>query len=255
MRKIVLVTGGFDPLHSGHLAYLKAAKDLGDELWVGLNSNDWLARKKGRHFMEFSERSEIIKNLKMVKHAFSFNDKDGTANDAIHYTINKISKDDVVIFANGGDRDQDNIPENLEYKNSKNVEFIYGVGGEDKQNSSSWILEDWKDVKTHRNWGWYRVFDEKKGIKVKELVIKPNSSLSDQRHFKRSEHWYILQGNCKLLLEEENEIKEVNLSQHDTLIIKKGTWHKAINETNNPCNVLEVQYGESCIEEDIERRG
>jgi cytidyltransferase-like protein len=60
-KKIVLVTGGFDPLHSGHIAYFEAAKQLGDELWVGLNSDSWLANKKGRHFMPITERASIVK--------------------------------------------------------------------------------------------------------------------------------------------------------------------------------------------------
>ena len=63
MRKIVLVTGGFDPLHTGHIAYFKSAKEKGDELWVGLNSDNWLTEKKGKPFMNINERKEIIQNL------------------------------------------------------------------------------------------------------------------------------------------------------------------------------------------------
>ena len=66
VEKYVLVTGGFDPLHSGHIAYFKEAKKLGTKLIVGLNSDDWLARKKGRPFMPFSERLSIIKEMKIV---------------------------------------------------------------------------------------------------------------------------------------------------------------------------------------------
>jgi len=64
--KIVLVTGGFDPLHSGHIEYFKAAKNLGDKLIVGLNSDAWLSRKKGRAFMPCNARVAIIENLLTV---------------------------------------------------------------------------------------------------------------------------------------------------------------------------------------------
>ena len=107
---------------------------------------------------------------------------------------------------------------------------------------------------TSSSWGWYRVFHQTEGIKVKELVIEPNNNLSDQRHLKRSEHWYILEGECRILLEENGNKKEVTLKEHETLVINKRTWHKAINEKTFPCSVLEVQYGDACVEDDIERR-
>ena len=65
-KTTVLVTGGFDPLHSGHLAYFKEAKKLGETLVVGVNSDSWLTRKKGKAFMPLSERAEIIKGLSVV---------------------------------------------------------------------------------------------------------------------------------------------------------------------------------------------
>ena len=61
--KVVLVTGGFDPIHSGHIAYFKAARALGDKLIVGVNSDSWLTRKKGRSFMPVNERVTIIENI------------------------------------------------------------------------------------------------------------------------------------------------------------------------------------------------
>ena len=79
----VLVTGGFDPLHSGHLEYFKEAKKLGDELIVGINSDEWLTRKKGRPFMPFKERLAIIRALEMVDDVLSFDDSDDTACGAI----------------------------------------------------------------------------------------------------------------------------------------------------------------------------
>ena len=74
MKRIVLVTGGFDPLHSGHIDYFNEAKELGDELWVGINSDEWLVRKKGKPFLPIGERAYIIRHLVMVNKVISFDD-------------------------------------------------------------------------------------------------------------------------------------------------------------------------------------
>ena len=146
MRKIVLVTGGFDPLHTGHIAYFKSAKEKGDELWVGLNSDNWLMKKKGKPFMPINERKEIIQNLVMVDKVILFDDKDNSSNDAILKALKFCSSKEQIIFANGGDRNKNNIPEVKQYKNNPNIKFIFGVGG-NKKNSSSKILKAWTDFK------------------------------------------------------------------------------------------------------------
>ena len=140
MSTVTIVTGGFDPLHSGHIAYFKAAKELGNPLCVGVNSDEWLTRKKGKPFMPMSERMTIIKELKCIDFAIEFNDKDGSACDAINMALDIFDK---VLFCNGGDRGSVNTPEYNEYRNDKRVEFKWGVGGNDKKNSSSWILKKW----------------------------------------------------------------------------------------------------------------
>ena len=87
MNNVVLVTGGFDPLHSGHIAYFKAAKELGDYLVVGINSDKWLTQKKGRPFMPWQERAAIVGNLSMVDEVIAFDDGDGTASAAIEQVL------------------------------------------------------------------------------------------------------------------------------------------------------------------------
>ena len=251
--KVVLVTGGFDPLHSGHISYFKEAKKLGDKLVVGLNSDEWLTRKKGKPFMPIQERVEIVKNLQMVDDVLVWDDEDDSASGAIFKLMATSGYNCDVIFANGGDRTKDNIPEMKLW--SDKVEFVFGVGGSHKQNSSSWILEEYKHPKTQRNWGWYRVLDEKPGYKVKELVINPNSSLRMQRHFKRSEHWYVLKGTCNIITDGPAGRQERQMEANSPgYSIGKETWHKGVNPLNTPCHILEVQYGEECIEEDIERK-
>ena len=166
--KIVLVTGGFDPLHSGHIKYLREAAQLGDKLIVGVNSDNWLERKKGRAFMPLYERQLIVSSIDGVDAAYRFNDDDGSACAFIEDMKAQYPGDEI-IFANGGDRTKENIPE----MRVNDVEFVFGVGGQDKQNSSSWILGEWKSPKTERPWGYYRVLHEVSGTKVKELTINP----------------------------------------------------------------------------------
>jgi cytidyltransferase-like protein len=143
--KIVLVTGGFDPLHSGHIEYFRSAKSFGDQLIVGLNSDEWLARKKGQPFMPLSERRIIVGNLKDVTATIVYNDDDGSSCKAIEQLLLHCSPDDELIFANGGDRTKENIPE-MSITDSR-VKFMFGVGGENKINSSSWILRQWDNWK------------------------------------------------------------------------------------------------------------
>ena len=252
MNKVVLVTGGFDPLHSGHIAYFKAARELGDHLVVGVNSDEWLTRKKGRPFMPFEERCAIIKELACVDQVIGFNDSDDTANHAIFQLQSTTGSGTKIIFANGGDRTKSNIPE-MQYTN---VEFAFGVGGENKANSSSWILDEWKTQKTERDWGYWRVLDDRpeKGYKVKELVIYPGKALSDQKHFKRSEEWNVLEGTVKMDTEWNSIQSSILLEQKSrTFEIGKEVWHKASNPGTENTHILEIQWGE-CYEEDIERR-
>jgi D-beta-D-heptose 7-phosphate kinase/D-beta-D-heptose 1-phosphate adenosyltransferase len=143
MPKLVLITGGFDPVHSGHIEYINAAKRLGDYLFVGLNSDDWLTKKKGKPFMTWNERHIILANLRSVDDVFAFDDSDGTATDAIR-RIREENPDHTIVFANGGDRTKENIPEMSCGIND--VEFIFGIGGIEKMNSSSWILKKWNEA-------------------------------------------------------------------------------------------------------------
>jgi D-beta-D-heptose 7-phosphate kinase/D-beta-D-heptose 1-phosphate adenosyltransferase len=251
-EKVILVTGGFDPLHSGHIEYFKAAKALGDVLVVGINSDSWLKRKKGKAFYSWQERFAIINNLGMVDHVIEFNDDNNNSINAIELTKQMFPVSNV-IFANGGDRTSENIPE----MDVKGVEFKFGVGGENKMNSSSWILEEWKAPKTTRAWGYYRVLHEQgKEIKVKELTVGAKTCLSMQKHKDRAEHWFVAEGTATVYtLNAGTDMDLVgNFNKFESLHINKEQWHKLCNETDQSLRVIEIQYGENCIEEDIERK-
>lgn len=253
MKNIVLVTGGFDPVHSGHIAYLHAAKDQGDMLIVGVNSDAWLARKKGRSFMPIAERLRIMQNLKMVDYVMEFIDDDGSAKNAIRM-VRQMFPDDRIIFANGGDRTSSNIPE-MDIKDT-NLEFQFGVGGGDKANSSSWILQEWKAPRTERTWGYYRVLHENgEQVKVKELTVDAGACLSMQRHDKRSEHWFIAEGEASVYTLDGDDLVHIGrFRQFQHLHIDQSQWHQLCNETDHELKIIEIQYGKHCDELDIERR-
>lgn len=248
--KIVLVTGGFDPLHSGHIEYFKEARKLGDKLIVGLNSDNWLERKKGRAFMPGYERITIIENLNMVDGVILFNDDDNTATEAIK-NVQQLYPTDQIIFANGGDRNAGNIPEQI----IPDVLFKFGIGGEDKKNSSSWILDEWKSPKTERPWGYYRVLHEVPGTKVKELTVNPGQSLSLQRHRDRHELWHVTSGKCAIeqRMPGGYTLPTMELTTHSQISIPVNEWHRLYNPYDEPCKIVEIQYGDRCDESDIER--
>jgi cytidyltransferase-like protein len=255
MKRIILITGGFDPLHSGHIAYIKAAKELGDSLIVGVNSDEWLRRKKGQEFMPWQERATIIAALHDVDRVINFDDSDNSAKDAIK-KVRAIHPAAQIIFANGGDRTKENIPEMDLLEEMLHLEFVFGVGGEDKKNSSSWILQEWKAPKTERQWGYYRVLHEVPGMKVKELTVEPGKSLSMQRHNLRAEYWIVSEGEAVVnrQMESSYSLPSVHLRQHIEYRVPVKEWHQLTNPYEVPVKVVEIQYGEQCVEEDIERK-
>jgi cytidyltransferase-like protein len=253
MKHIVLITGGFDPLHSGHIAYFKAAKKLGNILIVGVNSDAWLTRKKGSPFMPYTERAEIVRNILGVDFVINFDDSDGSAKHAITM-VRQSYPQDKIIFANGGDRTHINIPE-MDIIDD-NLQFVFGVGGFNKANSSSWILQEWKAPKTNRQWGYYRVLHEIPGMKVKELTVDPGKSLSMQKHSLRSEYWIVSEGQCVVNSQMDGgySLPPKTLTKHQEYSISIAEWHQLTNPFDEPCKIVEIQYGEQCIEEDIERK-
>ena len=248
---IVVISGGFDPIHSGHISYIKSAKKLGDKLIVALNSDDWLINKKGKFFMPFNERKEIIKNLSDVDQVISFEDDDiGSAKNAL-LKVKELYPTDKIAFANGGDRNKENIPE----MSVDGVEFLFSVGGDDKKNSSSWILKEWQYYHEKRIWGSFYNLFEKDNVKVKELIVSPGKGMSFQRHFKRNEIWLVSDGSCIINYSKDNpnHKKNIQLDQFDHYLVPVGDWHQITNPFTKPCHIIEIQYGEECVEDDIER--
>lgn len=249
---IIVVSGGFDPIHSGHIEYLKSAKEYGDKLIVALNSDSWLEKKKGKPFMTFNERKSILEAIQYVNEVIDFeDDKKGSCINGL-LKIKKLYPDDKIFFANGGDRNRQNIPE----MSVSDINFLFSVGGNEKKNSSSWILNNWQYYFEERQWGAFFNLFETKNIKVKELIVEPGKSMSFQRHLKRNEIWLISEGECQVNSSDgitPKNLKKINLKKFDYFIVPIGQWHQIINQTKKQTHIIEIQYGDECVEDDIER--
>jgi len=245
MSKVSIVSGGFDPVHSGHINLMLAARELGDQLIVLLNSDEWLSRKKGRPFMNFFERKMVLENLWFVDYVLDFDDSDNSAVDGLEKVVSMYKQKDDLYFCNGGDRNSlDDIPE----KGVPGIQLKFGVGGDTKINSSSKLVNEYFSRPAERDWGNWDVLKnyEHLGVKVKELIIKPGQSTSMQRHRYRSEFMFVADGQ----LTNMNRTTE----KHNYTMIDQGEWHKLENKGKKDLHIVEIQYGTACVEEDIERR-
>lgn len=138
-ESIVMISGGFDPIHIGHIRYMKEAKKLGDKLVVALNNDNWLRKKKGKEFMGELERREIIEAISFVDKVVISCHEENDEDKSVCREIKKIKPD---IFANGGDRFADNIPE-FQLCKSMGIKMIFNVGRGGKIRSSSDLLKDY----------------------------------------------------------------------------------------------------------------
>ena len=142
---ISIVSGGFDPIHPGHIMMMKDCLKFSNYLIVGVNSNKWLIIKKGNYFMDIQHRIYVVSSLNVVNETMEFEDDDkGSANNLLIKIRNKYSNDKI-IFANGGDRsDSSKI---LEFETAKqyNIDLKFGIGGSHKESSSSDLLKRWSE--------------------------------------------------------------------------------------------------------------
>ena len=163
-KSVIVLSGGFDPVHKGHLRMFREASWLGHQVIIGLNSDKWLKGKKGTPFMNFEERKEILEGFKYINQVIPFDDDDGTACNLIRRVRTMYNSEtydypyaDVpaqgimdyykIYFANGGDRTEDNVPE-LDVCRELDIVMLWGIGG-GKIQSSSWLTGRSHDPSRH----------------------------------------------------------------------------------------------------------
>lgn len=217
-HNIVVLSGGFDPIHEGHISMFSEARNRYDKVIVGLNSDEWLTRKKGKPFMYFSARRSVLEAISYIDEVVTFDDSDNSATDLLRLVKERYPASSIT-FGNGGDRSSGNYPE-LAFCKANNIITNDSLGGTNKKNSSSVLLDKWATTSATREWGTWKVLYEypDNTTKVKELIVMPGKGLSWQRHFKRSELWYIRSGTATIIskLPSSNDIQVLTLSAGKT---------------------------------------
>ena len=237
----VVVSGGFDPIHVGHLRMFKEASKLAPKLIVIVNSDSFLIEKKGYVFMPLAERMEIIEGFDVVDITVASIDEDLTVCQTLQWLA---KKENVKIFANGGDRNNTNsIPEANVCRENK-IAMKFNIGGGKIQSSSDLVTKE-----IIKPWGSYKTFEKDKGFLVKRITIDPGESLSLQSHKNRSEHWLVASGVATVECDGEKSY----LNQFESISIPQGSKHRLSNEDKSLLQVVEVQFGEILSEDDITR--
>lgn len=222
IRDIIMLSGGFDPIHPGHIDMINKAAEIGP-VFIILNSDAWLIRKKGFFFQDFNQRKAILSALANVDGVVAASDDDGT----VCKTLEQYKPG---FFGNGGDRKADNTPE-VELCNRLGIKLVWNLENPITKNFHSSFFLSKKRVE--RSWGYYDVLLDEPHIKVKKLVVYPGQFTSTQYHSKRTEHMFYPDGKVT--------------------VIEPYVQHLVRNDDpKHNLEIIEVQQGE-CMEEDIVR--
>lgn len=243
---ISVVSGGFDPIHSGHVRMIREAAMYGEELVVLVNTDDWLLRKKGYVSMCLEERMEIIRAIDGVTRVVAAKDDDGTVCESLR-DLASSNPDYRFVFCNGGDRGRENTPEMMALEEIKGVS-VFGIGGVDKRNSSSIIWPKHSLGRVRRLWGSYFDHFRNENCVFKTLEIDADNCTSIQRHSGRDEIWYVERGHGWVTLDGVG----YPLAAKEMVYVPLGVWH-AVAAGEDGMTIRELQVG-TCSEDDIERK-
>ena len=244
-----LLSGGFDPVHIGHLAMIKEASNIANNVVILLNSDNWLTRKKGKPFMVESQRALILEEFGSVsKVIVQINDDDDSSNEAI-IEFHKNNPKKTICYCNGGDRSQEDKIRESKVCKDLGIDLKFGIGGIHKLESSSNLIKNHLANIETRPWGNYHIIAKGKGYQIKEININPGKKQSLQRHKNRSEYWQIISGKGMVYLEDSKCI----LEKTDNIFIPQGDLHRLENIGDEILTLIEIQIGEKISEEDIDR--
>jgi len=248
----VIVSGGFDPIHLGHLNLINEASKLGKVIVI-VNSDEFLLKKKGFYLIPSNERVEIIKNLKNVTSVFLSIDKDASVSESIK-TLAADKSFNIKFFANGGDRkNESDIPEK-KICEENDIKLIFDVGGGKTQSSSSLFKEAIDIFNFYKNytkkpWGSYLNLLKESNFLVKKILVDVNEEISYQSHKYRDEHWILVDGSLEVINGSSTRI----LKSNDYDFIKRGAKHKIKNIGSSTAVMIEIQFGDKIDENDINR--
>ena len=244
-----LISGGFDPVHIGHLAMIKDAKKIADDVIVLLNSDKWLVRKKGKPFMVEAQRAQILEEFESVSEVIiQEKDDDDSSNNAIIDFYNSHKKR-TICYCNGGDRSQEDKIREAETCKNLGIDLRFGIGGIHKLESSSNLTKNHLSETEARPWGKFHIIAKGKGYQIKEIIVKPGKKMSLQRHKNRSEYWQVIDGIGMVYLEDS----KFKLEKNDNIFIPQGDIHRLENIGQNHLTLIEIQIGKEISEDDIER--
>lgn len=243
-----LVSGGFDPVHIGHLKMFQDANKLADKVIILLNNDNWLIKKKGKPFMNQNQRKEILEEFKSISEVIIQTSSEPSSSEAIEEFVKK-NPNKSICYCNGGDRSNiKNIREsNICKKLKVNLEF--GIGGEKKIESSSDLTKNYLGDIEKRPWGSYHIIAKNLGYQIKEIKVDINSKLSLQKHYKRAEFWQIIAGECLVIVDK----KKYQLRNNDYIYIPRDTIHRIENIGKKELIFIEIQLGNDIKEDDILR--
>ncbi len=257
-KKVVAVSGGFDPMHFGHVRYLQEARKLGDSLVVILNNDHWLKAKKGFVFMPEKERVEVLEAMSVVDRVVLTKHKKGMNNASARErsVALELARIKPAIFANGGDRDEKNAADphsslywDIEVCKKLGTKMVFGVGAGGKVQSSSWLTKKVASLGTTdiRPWGYMHTHKAEPTFWIKTIHVAPGRRLSLQEHKYRAETWVCVEGEVTA----EIGRKKLHLKPGGVVTFPARTKHRLSSEKGGA--IVEVAFGSHVHEDDIVR--